>query len=155
MKKHLIFPILFLLICLTGCSGKPAATEHRFEELRLSLPAAYVNLTGEKAFTEYDFLFSDGTVTLAGIREEKALLPGFHLQSYGQLVIRAHRLDCQLLQSDGITYFNYEAGVPAFTYVVGLWETEDAFWSVQAYCKSEDYAASREAMWQLLQSVTF
>ena len=157
MRKGLCFALVWVvLVCaLTGCSSGPAQVRYECFELSISLPQTFVDLSGED-FSQYDVLFSDGTVTLAGIREDKSLLPkDLSLEDFGQLVIHAHELDCQLQQNDGLTYFNYEAGAPAFTYTVGVWETEDAFWSVQTYCKSEDYAAVRKDMWQLLQSVCF
>ena len=155
MRKGLCFALVWvLLVCaLTGCSTGPTETVYTCQELSVSLPNTFVELGS--TFPQYDLILSDGTVTLAAIREDKARLPELTLQDFGLLVIHAHELDCQLLQYDGITCFNYEAGEPAFTYTVGIWETQDAFWSVQVYCKSEDYVTVREDMWQLLQTVTF
>ena len=152
MKRLIALLMALMCLCsLSACSAKEAT--FTIQDLSLSVPASFIPLHGDPAFADYDFLFSDGKVTVAGIREDKALLPELTLETFGQLVIHAHELDCQLLESDGITFFNYEAGDPAFTYTVSVWETENAFWSVQTYCKSEDYAAVREDMWQLLRSV--
>ena len=155
MRKGICFPlVLALLVCaLSGCGTGPAERVYTCHELTVTLPQTFVDL--QETLPQYDMVFSDGRITLAGIREEKALLPSLTLEAFGQLVIQAHELDCQLLQSDGLTYFYYEAGEPAFTYTVGIWETDTAFWSVQTYCRAEDYAAVREDMWQLLKSVTF
>lgn len=152
MKRLIVLLMALMCLCsLSACGAKEATLT--FADLSVSVPASFVALHEEPAFADYDFIFSDGRMTLAGIREEKTLLPELTLETFGQLVIHTHDLDCQLLQSDGITYFNYEAGSPAFTYTVGIWETKDAFWTVQTYCKSDDYAAVREEMWQLLRSV--
>ena len=154
MKTGLILALaLALALCtLTGCGAEPVQLTYTSGELTLQLDRSFVDLGQNEA---YDLLCGNGTVTLAAIREDKSRLPALTLQEFGHLVIQAHGLDCQLLQLDGITCFNYEAGDPAFTYTVGVWETENAFWSVQTYCPSEAYAAVRESMWQILQSVTF
>jgi len=160
--KRLLALLLALTVCVgtvSGCGGQETLTTHAHEDLTITLPAEAMDLSADPRFADYDFLFACGLVTISGIREERALLrqQGVDptLQEYTDLLIRAHGLDCQMLLSDGITYFNYEAGDPQlFTYVVTVWETEEAYWTVQAYCRSEDYAAVRDAMWQYLRSIT-
>lgn len=141
---------------ISGCGAKETAATHSFQELSITLPVEALDLGTD---ADCDFRFACGVVTVSGIREDRESLrqAGIDpdLYQYTDLLIRAHGLDCQRLQTDGITYFNYEAGAPqAFTYVVTVWETENSFWTVQAYCRSEDYAAVKDAMWQYLRSVT-
>ena len=161
MKKCLALMLVAVLIagCFPGCAAVNTASpvSYTFQELTIRLPMAFVPLND--AFAEYDFIFGDGKVTLAGIREDRSQLQALGLASsleeYSAQLIRAHGLDCQMLQENGITYFNYEAGEePPFIYIVSVWETPEAFWVVQAYCLSEDYAAVKDAMWQYLSSVT-
>ena len=55
-------------------------------------------------------------------------------------------------EKEGIRTFSYESG--EFTYVVTLWETEEAFWTVQAYCPTADYGDVKGDIWEILSSVT-
>ena len=157
--KRLLALLLVLTICIatvSGCSAKEKFASHTYGDLTISLPVNAVDLSAQ--YSDFDFLFGCGLVTVGGIREDRALLQAHGIdtvQQFTELLIHAHQLECQPLKTDGITYFNYEAGQPQqFTYVVTVWETADAFWSVQAYCRAEDYATVRDIMWQYLRSTT-
>ena len=66
--------------------------------------------------------------------------------------MKSNNVKSTLSEKDGICYFSYASG--AFTYVVTLWETEDAFWTVQAYCPTADYDSVKDDIWEILSSIT-
>ena len=89
------------------------------------------------------------------MRSQKAVLTAYgldlNLESYGEFVILTNNVSATLEQKDGIYTFSYKSG--GFTYVVTLWQTHEAFWTVQAYCPSESYSKAKDEMWSILRSV--
>ena len=64
----------------------------------------------------------------------------------------SNQVNAQLQEKDDVRFFSYKAG--EYTYVVSLWETEEAFWTVQAYCPTADYSKVKNDIWDILSSVT-
>ena len=153
--------ILILALCLflltgacTGCS-----VQHwRYEELSFTLPGEFQNCSGESYAADFDFLFDNGTVAIAGIRETKQALQIFgatDAKTYAQLVIDYNQLTCQPTQQDGLWCFSYEAvshGTP-MTYICTVYEAQQSFWQIQAYCETANYSANSSAMWSLISSM--
>ena len=155
MKKLFAF-LLVLSLCLTGCGAKAAAPTHAFEDLSIQIPEDYINLSDEDFAADLAFVFGKDPIALNGLREEKATFEAYglelDLESYGKFVIMANNVTATLEQKDGIHTFSYESS--GFTYVVTVWETENAFWTVQAYCPNENYGSVKGDMWEILSSVT-
>ena len=154
MKKLFVL-LLVLSLFLTGCSTKEASVSHSIEDLTIRIPAGYIDLTGEDFAADLSFVFGKDPIALNGLREEKATFEAYGLdldvQSYGKFVILANNVSATLEQKDGIYTFSYESG--GFTYIVTVWETETAFWTVQAYCPNENYGKAKDEMWHILRSV--
>ena len=154
--RKLFALILVLSLCLTGCSTKSAAPSYAFDDLSIQIPEDYINLTDEDFAADLAFVFGKDPIAVNGLREEKATFEAYgldlDLQSYGSFVILANNVSAALEQKDGIYTFSYASG--DFTYVVTVWETETAFWTVQAYCPNEDYGSVKGEMWEILSSVT-
>ena len=155
MRKLLLL-LLVLALFLTGCGNKTEVLPHSYGDLTIQIPADYIELTGEDFAEGLDFVFGRDPIALNGLREEKATFEAYglelDLQSYGRFVILANNVSATLEQKDGIDTFSYTSG--DFTYVVTVWESESAFWTVQAYCPTEDYSNVKEDMWAILSSVT-
>lgn len=158
MKKHFVL-LLALVLCiglLSGCSAKETTAPHTHEDLTISLPLEFLDLSGEAYAAEYNFMYGMDPIIVNGLRDEKALFQAHDLdltlETYGQLVLMTNGVDSKLTQKDGLWLFTYEAG--DYTYVVSLHETKDAFWTVQAYCLTERYFDVSAQMWEILKSVT-
>ena len=158
MKKHFVL-LLALVLCiglLSGCGAKETSAPHAFEDLTIRLPLEFLDLSDASYAAGYDFVYGMEQVTVSGLRDEKVLFESHSmdltLELYGQLVMELNGLNRELTQKDGIWHFTYEAG--GYTYVVSLWETKDAFWTVQAYCPTESYGKACDQMWQILKSIT-
>lgn len=156
MRRILILTFsLFLLVgCCTGCS----AQYWHYEELSFALPGEFQNRSAESYAADFDFLFENGTVAIAGIRETKLALQDFgaaDAAAYTQLVITHNGLTCQPVQHEGAWCFSYEAVShgTAMTYLCAVYEAEQSFWQVQAYCTSEDFSANEAAMWDWILSM--
>ena len=156
MKRYFVL-LLALVLCITlvsGCSAKETTAPHVHQDLTIRLPLAFLDLSDRDYAAQYDFLYGLDSVIVSGLRDEKSLFDGsdLDLQTYGKLVLAVNELDCALTETDGICYFAYEAG--DYTYVVTLWETGEAFWTVQAYCPTQEYSQVSGQMWEILRSVS-
>ena len=154
--RKLILLLLVGALCLTGCAPEPAAPSYAFQDLSIQIPEDYINLSEEEFAEGLAFVFGLDPIAINGLREEKATFEAYglemDLERYGKFLIAANNLSCQLSQTDGIWNFSYESG--DMTYVVTLWETEDAYWTVQGYCPTADYGKVKKDIWNILSSVT-
>ena len=154
--KKLILLLLLLSLCLSGCGHESAAPSYAFDDLSIQIPEDYINLSDEEFAEGLSFIFGHDPIAVNGLREEKAVFAAYglelDLQTYGNLLAKSNNVSTALTQKDGIWTFSYESG--DYTYVVTLWETEEAFWTVQAYCPTADYSKVKGAMWDILSSVT-
>lgn len=154
--KKLLSLLLALTLCLAGCGPEPAAPSYAFDDLSIRIPQDYINLSDGEFAEDLDFVFGLEPITVSGLREPKATFAAYglepNLEQYGQALIKANQVNADLAEKDGICCFTYEAG--AYTYLVSLWETKDAFWTVQAYCPTADYSKAYGDMWEILCSVT-
>ena len=150
----LLLALLLLAGICTGCS----AQHWRYEELSFTLPKDFVNCSGEPYAADFDFLFDNGTVAIAGIRETKQALADFGPldgAAYAQLVIEYNGLTCESKKEGDTWCFSYEAvshGKP-MAYCCTIYEAENSFWQIQAYCATEDLPAQQATMWELITSM--
>ena len=155
MKKALLL-LLILCLCLSGCGADVATAPHSFEDLTIEIPVDFIDLSKEDFAQDLSFVFGKDPIALNGHREEKALFAAYglepDLQRYGDLLMKSNNVTSQLSEKDGILHFSYASG--DFTYVVTLWETEEAFWTVQAYCPTQDYSKVQKDIWNILSSIT-
>ena len=155
MRKLLLL-LLILCLCLTGCGSKTAMVSHSFEDLTIHLPEDYIDLSGEEFAQDLNFVFGKDPIAVNGHREKKATFAAYglelDLQTYGDLLMKSNQVVGQLSEKDGIWQFSYASG--GFTYVVTVWETENAFWTVQAYCMTQEYNRVQDDIWNILSSVT-
>ena len=158
MKKmiSMLLALVLLFAALTGCSNKTPTTTYTVEDLTITLPADFIDLSDEEFASELAFVYGLDPIAVNGLRETKATFAAYgldmDLERYGQLLISSNNVQAKLEQKDHILYFTYASD--EFTYVVTLWETEDAFWMVQAYCPTSEYNSVKTDIWDILGSVT-
>ena len=154
--RKLIPLLLVLSLFLSGCAHEAANPSYAFDDLSIQFPEAYINLSEEEFAADFDFVFGLDPIAVSGLREEKSAFEAYgldlDLENYGSFIILANNVSATLEQKDGIYTFSYTSG--DFTYLVTIWETKDAFWTVQAYCPTEDYSKAKSDMWSILSSVT-
>ena len=160
--KKILCVLLMLCLCLGLCAcGQEAAApvSHTYEDLTIILPADFIDLSEEAYAAGLAFLQGLDPIAINGIREEKAVFESYGLEMdlarYAKLVTMSNNLGVQPVEKEGILTFSYEAttGGVSYTYVVTMWETEKAFWTVQAYCPTADYSKVKNQMWDILTSV--
>ena len=151
--KRVLLLLLIVSLCLSGCSAKENTAPHSHEDLTIRIPADYIDLSGEEYAQDLTFIYGLAPVTVSGLRDDKSMFTEFNLDlnGYGQLILDLNNISSQLTEKDGIPTFTYEAN--GYTYLVTLWETESAYWTVQAYCPTTDFEAAKDQMWEILTSI--
>ena len=150
MKKPFAL-LLALVLCIgliSGCGAKKLSHSH--DGLTLRLPEEYLDLSDQAYAQDWDFMYGLAPITISGLQDAKALF-NTDLPGYGQLILKSNDLACPLTEKDGIPTFTYQSG--SYTYVVTLWETKDAYWTVQAYCPTADYENVSASMWEILADI--
>jgi len=153
-----ILAMLMVLACLGGCK---LTSEKVFEKdgLQITLPAYFQDLSNQDYAEGISFLYGFGSLAVMGIKEQKAgpdeYIKQLTLENYGQLIISANNLTCELTQKDGLYTFVYEAESQGtkYTYLSAVFESETDFWTVQCYCTTDSYAKNYDTMWKYLKSV--
>lgn len=156
MARRIFALILLLLTVLfTGCS-----VQHWiYEDLSFTLPADFENRSAESYAADFDFLYDDGTVAISGIRETRRALSAYFGdlsgEEYARLVIALNGIESEPVQKSGLWCFTYEAvsGGTPMSYLCAIYEAEESFWQVQAYCASADFADREASMWELISSM--
>jgi len=155
MKKFFLL-LIVLSLCLAACGTETGPVSHTHKDLTIQIPQDFIDLSGEEFAADLDFVYGLDPIAVNGLREEKATFQAYgvelDLESYGKFILMANNVSSQLQQKDGILTFTYESG--EYTYVVTLYETEEAFWTVQAYCPTGDFPKVQKEMWKILSSVT-
>lgn len=158
MKKPIILLLAVVLLCstLTGCGIEKATASYTHDDLAITLPADFIDLSEEDFAAELSFVYGLDPIAVNGLREPKSTFTAYgldvDLEKYGQLLISANNVQAKPEQKNGILFFTYTSG--GFSYVVTLWETEEAFWTVQGYCPTENYNKVKNDIWKILSSVT-
>ena len=147
--KRLLVLMLATVLLLTGCA---VTRSYTVQDLTLTLPKAFTDLSQETYSENAAFLYGAGDCFLLGVREDKQTLlshyPDLTLQDFGTLVIAAHQLDCKLTIKDGFYCFTYTTG--GITYLSVVLEGSNSFWTVQGYCASDKFAENQNALWLYL-----
>ena len=157
MARRITALILMLVLSVATFTGCGAQQCH-YEELTFTLPKDFASRSQEAYAEDFDFLFENGIVAIAGIRETKQALAHFgtlDTAAYTKLVIEINQLSCEPVQTEGIWCFSYEAvshGTP-MTYICSVYEADESFWQIQAYCATADFATHGNQMWELILSM--
>ena len=157
--KKLTAIILLLTLCLSlaACGGEALVlTPRTHEGITISIPEDFIDLSDEEFAADLSFVYGLDPIAVNGLREPKSTFEAYglelDLERYGDFILKANNVSSDLEERDGILTFTYEAN--GYTYVVTLWETDDAFWTVQAYCPTDSFKKVEKDMWQILSSVT-
>lgn len=162
MKKPLA--VLVVLVCiigiLCGCDSVLPDQTVTCEELTITLPGHYIDLSGEDYAAGLALLYGFNDTAITAIKEDKAslqaLIPDMDAQQYAELFVASNSLLDTVEVVDGIPTFQYclDAGDTSVTYLCGVFESDSNFWVIQAYCPTTGFAESQEALWGYITTVT-
>ena len=145
---------LLVILFLFGCSA-PKDSQVSCKDLTLTLPEAYLDLSGEPYAEDTDFLYGRDQLIVLGLGEKKSDLDIYTLDAYTAQVLNGNALACAL-ETVGNSYrFTYEApvGDTRYSYVTGTYESPEYFWVVQCYCPTQYLETYRQEISAILDSV--
>ncbi len=150
------FLVLVLAVCLLcGCAAAPQEQEIICKELTLTLPAGFTDFSEDGTEEGLAFNYADVDMGICGSFEEKAYLqqyiPDIDPEKYAQAFVQTNGVEATVDFMDGIPRFAYSAS--GYTYLCGVFESNENFWVVQSYCKTEDFPVNEEIMWGYIASV--
>lgn len=152
---------LLLCVSLVACGAKSN------EPKSFSVGGMTITLTAEfkeMKSNQYTASYDSGEVSVMVIKEKFTTLgklAGCTLEEYAQLALETNRPDdpLTLQRKDGLTYFEYEyfyaENEEAYTYLIVLHKSSDAFWVVQFVTLSENMTEYRSQIFEWAKSVSF
>jgi hypothetical protein len=137
-----------MLLALTGCPlGGAAEKTFTREGLTITLTDEFTEKDDIQGQTVY---FEAVRYIATALKEEFHMLEdvgieasGMSLDEYAELVVELNGFNTSVVKKDGLTTFNYEASVGGqdFTYFATVHKGADAFWLIQFFCETKNYAS--------------
>ena len=175
MKRLLSVSLILVLVLslFTGCKMMTImkeiadGKELTFDDLSLTVPSQYVDLTHTVFVHSLVFVYGNGDSGVMGMKEAVSDLnkdlflkpdekPEINTpKEYAELFLKANNLDCEITRRDDIVTFTYTASNDGheFTYLCGVFANTENFWVVQTYCYSENFTKNEAEFWNILKSV--
>ena len=158
MSKRLIACVLVLMCLLTGCLDKskyPDGIAIDCEDMVLTLPGDFVDLSGEDYAKDANFMYGWKSLVVMGTAEKKDSLKAMTLAEYTDTVIRGNELTCTATQSGNGYLFTYEKPLDGttYTYTVATFEGTTNFWILQFYGPKENLQENQPEIDIILEGV--
>lgn len=153
LKLLLVLLLVATLLC--GCSSKQKEKHINCNDLYLTLPFGFSDFSEDGAKEGLAFNYADTQIGVCGMFESKetlmAYMPEMDALIYAQVFAETNGLQDVPETVDGIPSFTYTVG--GYTYLCGVFESDENFWVVQSYCQEKDFEANRDQMWEYICSV--
>ena len=157
MKRYMaaFLCVLLALFTLAGCAENPMLDTIAHQDMTLTLPIDFLDLSQESFAKDADFLYGRDKLAVMGLAEKKSVLKKMTLEEYTGYVISGNKLSCTPVKTQAGYQFTYETAVDGvrYTYTSATVETAEHFWIVQCYCPSGDAAGYRDMMEEILGSL--
>ena len=163
----IIVLVLTLSLLLCGCNldtlrDMIPEKEYTHEGVSLTLPSNFIDYSSTSLAEGKDFVFASDQIGVMGLRESKEDLVGlfgeeYDAHSYADLIAELYELGTTATEKDGFWTFHYtqEVDGTSYTYLCVFHETATAFWNIQAYCATEEYANLQDTLWKYATTVQF
>lgn len=156
MKQRTVAVLCLLaLLCLLGGCSDPVGTSIVCEDLIVTLPGDFIDLSEGSYAQDADLLYGRKTLIVMGLAEKKAVLKEMTLEEYTAYVISGNKLDCTPEASGDGYIFRYEApvGDTTYTYVTATFEGQANFWIFQFYCPSANFTENEPEIKVILEGI--
>ena len=158
MSRRLIVCVLVLVCLLSGCADRdkyPEGMNLIFQDIALTLPGDFADLSGESYAQDADFMYGRKTLVLTGLAEKKESLKTMTLAEYTDKVIRANGLSCTATPTGDGYLFTYEKPLDNTTYIytVATYEGATNFWLLQFHCPKESLQENQPEINIILESI--
>ena len=157
LSYFLICAVVLSILC--GCSQATPPQTITKDELSITLPGSFQDLSHEDFAQGMEFLYGSSNVSVMSTKEDRAalqaVLPDLTAKEYAALLIESNGLSATAEERDGLITFRYSATTEntELTYLCGVFTSEAAFWTVQAYCPTADFSKNEAVMLEILKSV--
>ena len=153
----LVLAVCLLTVCiLTGCADQyPEGQILSFEDLQVTLPGDFINLSSENIEQESVFLYGRNTLIIKGMCEPKNSLQEMTLEQYTTAIINGNQLTCTPVPSGSGYLFTYEKTVQGtlYSYITAAFEGTSNFWILQFYCPSENLTENQPEIDIILEGI--
>ena len=156
---RLLCAALTLSLLLCGCSAIVQEQSVTCEELVLTLPASYIDLSDNDYAKGFPLLYGFEDEAVLAIKESRSPLdeyyPDINAEKYAFLFVETNALDSQVGKLGELVTFTYtaDADETSLTYLCGVYETEENFWCVQFYCPTADFEEAQPKFMSYLQKI--
>ena len=159
MKKFSrIVALVLVALMLTACGA--STKEYTNGELTMTVPSYMMDASSDSTFSDYTFALDSAKIAVFGLQESYAeypILEEYDLESYTELVLEANGLDALAKERSNANYryfdFTADTGDGVYRYLVGCYETDEGFWTVQVCSLVTDFEL--ETFLGYLDSVSF
>ena len=157
MKRRFlaVLSLILAVFILISCDNYPAGIPVTCQDLTVTFPGDFIDLSDNSAAKDADFLYGRNTLIVMGLSEKKSDLKQMSLEEYTAYVIQGNKLTCTAERSGDGYLFSYEApvGKDTYTYVVATFEGETNFWILQFYCPSAKYSENEAEIHIILEGL--
>lgn len=146
MKRKVFVSFLALIMCLTlgGCIFGSKEKTYTSNGISVTMPEGFV----EKSIVSQTAYFEGKESLFSALKEEFTTLSVVNLgkdsslKEYAEAVIKNNKADYEIVEKDGLTYFEYEKSLSGkkYYYLASIYKTDDAFWLVNFACDSSNKA---------------
>ena len=158
LRPLLIAILLMAILC--GCTT-PSEQEFTCRGLSITLGPEYRDCSREPAGKNLDFLYVSDQIGFTGVCDSKTqfeeLYPGLQLSAYAELTAKNSGIASPVQIYRGIPYYIYTSNPDGteYTYLAAAFEGPVTFWLLQCYCKSSEFSALEQQIWDALETVRF
>ena len=158
MSRRIFVCVLVLMCLLSGCTDRdqyPTGINLSFQDISLTLPGDFVDLSGEKYVEDAVFMYGRKSLVVMGLSEKKDSLKAKTLVEYTDSVIRGNGLSCTAIQSGDGYLFTHEKplGGTTYTYTIATYEGTTNFWILQFYGPTESLQENQPEIDIILESI--
>ena len=161
MKRILKISALCLILAVLLCACSVPDRVFTCQDLSITLPASFADLSGTLEDDDLDFFYMTVNTGITGYRVEKASVTedtdGLTPEDYVLLMQYANGHTGKITHRSDICSYTYTADTDGedFTYLVAVFDAEDALWVLQCYCRTAEFSKTEETIWSYLETVTF
>ncbi len=155
--SRILAVMLLAVTVLTGCTSRPKDKRVTCNDLSITLPGHYTNLSDQEFAADFDFIYGSRNEAVLGFKQDRSSLanPDISAKDYAEMFIDAAELNSTVTEQDGLYVFTYTAiaNDVEFTYFCGTFMSDTYFWVIQFYCPSQDYADKQADFLNYLKTV--
>ena len=161
MKQILKLATLCLVLAVLLCACSLPDRVFTCKNLSITLPGSFADLSSTLDGDDLDFFYMTAKTGITGYRVEKASMTedaeSLTPENFVELMQYSNAHTGKVTHRGDICSYIYTAETDGedFTYLVAVFDAEDALWVLQCYCRTAEFSKTEETFWSYLETVTF